>query len=134
MAGNYYQGSGARATDATRLDRPLREGRGDPTFCLAMTDKKAAKLSQTDVDTFVGAHEQWRTDGDALERTFTFENFGASVAFAVNVGFVADQRDHHPDLNISWGKVGVRWTTHDAGGITALDVEMAQVCEHVYDT
>jgi 4a-hydroxytetrahydrobiopterin dehydratase len=95
-------------------------------------EKRPAKLSKADVDKFVGAHERWNAEGDALDKTYTFETYGAAIAFAVHLGFAAEKRDHHPDLHISWGKVAVRWTTHDAGGITALDVEMAQLSDHTY--
>jgi 4a-hydroxytetrahydrobiopterin dehydratase len=94
--------------------------------------KTPAKLSKVEIDTFVAAQEGWKAEGDALERTYTFDHYGAAIAFAVHVGFAADKREHHPDLQISWGKVAVRWTTHDAGGVTDLDLEMAQLGDHVY--
>jgi len=90
------------------------------------------KLSKEAIETFTAAHAGWKRDGDALVKTYSFQQYGAGVAFAVHVGFVADKRDHHPDMLISWGKVEVRWTTHDAGGISALDTEMAQQADRVY--
>jgi|SRR5450432_527792 len=94
--------------------------------------ERPVKLSNSAVETFVSTHEGWKIVGDALEKTYAFQYYGAGVAFAVHVGFAADKRDHHPDLNISWGKVQVRWTTHDAAGITSLDLELAQLCDHAY--
>ncbi|MEP6652430.1 MAG: 4a-hydroxytetrahydrobiopterin dehydratase [Myxococcales bacterium] len=93
---------------------------------------RPVKLDLETVGKFVSAHDGWHTDADALEKIFTFPTYGAGLAFAVHLGFAADKRDHHPELNIGWGKVGVRWTTHDAGGITALDLEMAEVADHAY--
>ena len=50
----------------------------------------------------------------------------AAVAFAVRIALYAQRVDHHPDLLIQWGKVTVTWTTHDAGGVTGRDVELAR--------
>jgi 4a-hydroxytetrahydrobiopterin dehydratase len=81
---------------------------------------------------FVAEHPGWTIVSEGLEKTYPFTEYGAALAFALRVGMAADKRDHHPDLHISWGKVGVRWTTHDAGGITALDLEMAKVGDSAY--
>jgi 4a-hydroxytetrahydrobiopterin dehydratase len=93
---------------------------------------KPEKLSKEEIGKFIAAHPGWNLDGDTLEKTYTFENYGGAIAFAVHVGFAADKRDHHPDMHISWGKVEVRWTTHDAGGISALDAEMAQQADRIH--
>ncbi|HVY48123.1 MAG TPA: 4a-hydroxytetrahydrobiopterin dehydratase [Minicystis sp.] len=84
------------------------------------------RLSDEQVTAFLNEHAGWARRGDALARTYTFEDFGAALGFAVRVGVAAERRDHHPDLAVGYGKVEVVWTTHDAGGVTALDVEMAE--------
>lgn len=94
--------------------------------------EKPTKLANTAVDAFLSSREGWTVQGEGLEKTFAFQYYGAGVAFAVHLGFAAEKRDHHPDLHISWGKVKVRWSTHDAGGVTALDLEMADVTDHAY--
>jgi len=93
---------------------------------------KPDKLSNEAIEKFIAGHPGWKRDGDALTKTYTFPHYGAGIAFAVHVGFAADKRDHHPDMVVSWGKVEVRWTTHDAGGISARDAEMAEQVDHVY--
>ena len=93
---------------------------------------KPEKLSKEAVEAFIAAHAGWKRDGDTLTKTYTFELYGDGVAFAVQVAFAADKRDHHPDLYMGFGKVEVRWTTHDAGGISAADVEMASRVDHLY--
>ncbi len=62
-------------------------------------------------------------------RTFSFDSYAAGIAFVVRLGFAAEARDHHPDLHVGFRKVKVAWSTHDAGGITALDTEMAARAE-----
>ena len=71
-------------------------------------------------------------NGDALvQGRFSFEAYEDGLAFAVRVGFAAEKRDHHPDLHVGWRKVEVVWTTHDAGGITGLDIEMAEASDKI---
>jgi 4a-hydroxytetrahydrobiopterin dehydratase len=93
---------------------------------------KPEKLSKDAIETFIAAHAGWKRDGEALTKTYSFEHYGAAIAFVVHVGFAAEKRDHHPDMHVSWGKVEVRWTTHDAGGISTLDAEMAKQVDLVY--
>lgn len=67
-----------------------------------------------------------RADDTALARTFEFADFGAAFAFMTRVALHAEKTDHHPDWRNVWRRVEVRLTTHDAGGITALDVALAR--------
>lgn len=84
------------------------------------------KLSDDEIGAFLGAHAGWAREGDALTRTFSFGDYAAGIAFVVRVGFAAEARDHHPDLAVGYARVKVSWTTHDAGGISSLDAEMAE--------
>jgi 4a-hydroxytetrahydrobiopterin dehydratase len=93
---------------------------------------KPEKLSKEAVEAFIAKHAGWKRDGDTLTKTYTFELYGEGIGFAVQVAFAADKRDHHPDLNVGFGKVEVRWTTHDAGGISTADVEMASQVDRLY--
>ena len=63
----------------------------------------------------------WSRTDKALTRTFTFASFPDSIAFATRLGFYAESVDHHPDILISYKKVTVTWSTHDAGGVTSKD-------------
>ena len=90
---------------------------------------KREKLSDEAVQAFLAGHPGWARaagEADALTRTFTFDDYAAGIAFAVRVGFAAEAKNHHPDLHIGWCKVRVVWSTHDAGGLTSLDTEMAE--------
>jgi 4a-hydroxytetrahydrobiopterin dehydratase len=70
----------------------------------------------------------WEREDDELVRTFEFEDYLAGVGFAQRVAERADEEFHHPSIEIGWREVTVRWTTHDAGGITESDLEMAAAC------
>jgi 4a-hydroxytetrahydrobiopterin dehydratase len=84
------------------------------------------KLPLADVEAWLAQHSGWQRSGDALTRAFKFADFSAALGFVVRVGMAAEKKDHHPDVELGWGKASVLWTTHDAGGITALDLELAE--------
>jgi 4a-hydroxytetrahydrobiopterin dehydratase len=88
-----------------------------------------SKLDPADVDAWLTQHPAWRRDGEALVATFEVADFSAALAIGVRLGMLAEKRDHHPDLRIGWGKIEVLWTTHHAGGITRLDLELAAATE-----
>jgi 4a-hydroxytetrahydrobiopterin dehydratase len=68
----------------------------------------------------------WARKHDALVRTHKFASFVDAMAFVQTLAFYAERVDHHPDLEISYRTVTIRWTTHDAGGVTAKDVAGAK--------
>ncbi len=86
---------------------------------------RPAKLDAAAVDAWLAAHAGWAREGDALVKSFKWPDFAAALAFTVRLGMVAEKRDHHPDILVGWGKTRVLWTTHDAGGITQLDLDLA---------
>lgn len=63
--------------------------------------------------------------GRRLRATFRFADFAQALAFVNAVGAIADDQNHHPDLLLSWGRVVVELTTHDAGGLTPKDFALA---------
>lgn len=71
--------------------------------------------------------EGWHRDGDEIVRTFEFDDYLEGVAFAQTVGEIAETEFHHPRIIIRYKEVEVRFTHHEAGGITDRDMEMATV-------
>jgi 4a-hydroxytetrahydrobiopterin dehydratase len=67
----------------------------------------------------------WSEDGDALVREFEFESFPAAVAFVQRLAELAEREDHHPDIDIRYRRVTVRWSTHSAGRVTDRDRDLA---------
>ncbi|MFO0617803.1 MAG: 4a-hydroxytetrahydrobiopterin dehydratase [Polyangiaceae bacterium] len=90
------------------------------------------QCSDAEIDKFLDECPGHARSNGALERTYTFGSYGAGVAFAVSVAMAAEKRDHHPDLLIGWRRVVARWSTHDAGGISSLDLEMARATDALY--
>jgi len=68
----------------------------------------------------------WERDGDEIVRTYEFEEYLDGIGFAAGAGGVAEDAWHHPEMTIGWCEVTVRLTTHDAGGITDNDIDMAE--------
>ncbi|WP_044247561.1 4a-hydroxytetrahydrobiopterin dehydratase [Chondromyces apiculatus] len=93
---------------------------------------KRELLSGDAVAAFLGVSPGWARAGEALERIYSFADYSAAVGFVMRVALAAERRDHHPDMLLSWGKVRVSWSTHDAGGITGLDAEMATLCDRLH--
>lgn len=67
----------------------------------------------------------WTLKKGRLHRVFTFEDFSEAFGFMARVALVAEKLNHHPDWSNAWNKVTVDLTTHDAGGVTELDVKLA---------
>lgn len=68
----------------------------------------------------------WTTDGETLFYERTFEDFTAAIAFVNAVVVPAEDLNHHPEIHISYNRVTLALTTHDAGGLTALDLLLAE--------
>lgn len=65
-------------------------------------------------------------DGASIKRSFVFKNFSEAFAFMTRVALAAEKMDHHPDWSNVYKTVDVTLNTHDAGGVTALDIELAK--------
>ena len=75
----------------------------------------------------------WQTDGKQLVCTVQFQDFVAAIAFVNRLVDPAEQTAHHPDLLITFNKIKISLTTHDAGGITPLDTELAAKISQLKD-
>ncbi|HPC83062.1 MAG TPA: 4a-hydroxytetrahydrobiopterin dehydratase [Thermoanaerobaculaceae bacterium] len=67
----------------------------------------------------------WRLQGFALTARWAFPDFSSALAATVRIGMLAERADHHPDLELGWGYLGVSLTTHSAGGVTEKDLDLA---------
>ena len=85
----------------------------------------APKLPGPAIDEAFRTLAGWALADGALEKMFRFADWRATMAFVNAVSDVANEVDHHPDLELGWGRCTVRWSTHDAGGITQNDLACA---------
>ena len=77
----------------------------------------------------LGALPGWQIEDGELTRTFSFKDFLAALAFVNRVGEQAEKAGHHPDIDIRYNRVRLGLVTHDAGGLTAKDFELAAVAD-----
>jgi 4a-hydroxytetrahydrobiopterin dehydratase len=84
-----------------------------------------AALSVEDANSRLRALPHWKIVSGELVRTFEFKDFRGSLAFVNSVGELAEQAGHHPDINIRYNRVRLGLTTHDAGGLTTKDFDLA---------
>jgi putative nucleotidyltransferase with HDIG domain len=91
--------------------------------------KKSAALDADVLKASVAKLPGWRVEQGTLTRTFTFPNFVEALAVVQSLGVEAEQKQHHPDLDIRYSKVKVGLVTHDAGGITLKDIALAQTAD-----
>ena len=71
----------------------------------------------------------WHHRGNAIEKTFDCKNFDGSIAFVNAVAKIANERDHHPDIAVSWNDVTLTLSSHDAGGLTERDFGLAEAID-----
>ncbi len=86
---------------------------------------KARKLSPEQVQSKLKSLPEWTEAGGVLQRTYQFKDFLQSVRFVNEVANLAEKRQHHPDILVRWNKVTLSLSTHDAGGITQKDFDLA---------
>ncbi|WP_042409672.1 4a-hydroxytetrahydrobiopterin dehydratase [Streptacidiphilus carbonis] len=84
-----------------------------------------ARLSDEEIADGLKAVPTWHREGDALLRTLQAPDFPTAVRMVVAVADVAEAMDHHPDIDIRWRTLHFALSTHDAGGITVLDLRLA---------
>jgi 4a-hydroxytetrahydrobiopterin dehydratase len=85
------------------------------------------RLPQLEIEERLAGLGGWAlaTDGRSIRRTFTFKDFSEAFAFMTRVALAAEAMDHHPDWSNVYKTVTVTLNTHDAGGLTALDFDLA---------
>jgi 4a-hydroxytetrahydrobiopterin dehydratase len=68
---------------------------------------------------------EWRVDGAEIRREFTFKTFNAAFGLGTRIALLAESQNHHPELEVAWGRLVVRLTTHSIGGLSRNDFIMA---------
>ncbi|HEX2792785.1 MAG TPA: 4a-hydroxytetrahydrobiopterin dehydratase [Candidatus Paceibacterota bacterium] len=84
-------------------------------------------LAREQAESFMEHIPGWNLSGDAtgISREYRFKDFADALAFTNAVGALAEEEGHHPDIALSWGKVGVSLTTHAIGGLSENDIILA---------
>ncbi|MDB4878975.1 MAG: pterin-4-alpha-carbinolamine dehydratase [Gemmatimonadetes bacterium] len=90
-----------------------------------------SKLSDLEIQRALGSLPGWARRADALVKTFTRPSFADAIALVGRIATEADGMNHHPDLDIRYTKVTCTLSSHDAGGITQRDLDLATRIEAV---
>ncbi len=85
----------------------------------------AEPLTDEQIDRALSELDGWSRTGDAIERTFRFDDFVTAFGFMSSCALVAESMNHHPEWSNVYSRVTVALSTHDAGGLTQLDVDLA---------
>ena len=89
-----------------------------------MADRE--RLGEAEIRSALGELPGWAFEDGALARTYKTNGWPSTLMLVNAIGFLAEALDHHPDLEVHWGSVGIRLSTHSAGGVTPMDVELAR--------
>ena len=84
----------------------------------------------SDVDT----PEGWERKGDAIERTYEFEDFDAAIRFMTDAVAPINELNHHPTWTNTYNKVSVELSSHDVGGVTDRDIRLAAILDQLADS
>ncbi|WP_228243048.1 4a-hydroxytetrahydrobiopterin dehydratase [Porphyrobacter sp. GA68] len=87
-----------------------------------------ARLTENERTTWLSVLDGWvlARDGEAIARQFQFADFSEAFCFMTRIALLAEKHDHHPEWSNVYNRVDVTLTTHDAGGLSHRDVEMAE--------
>ena len=88
-------------------------------------------LSDSELAEAIAGLSGWAREGDVIVKTYELPSFPAAITFVGEIAERAEAADHHPDLDIRYRRVRVALSTHDAGGITEKDVELATEIESI---
>jgi 4a-hydroxytetrahydrobiopterin dehydratase len=86
-------------------------------------------LTSEDARHHLRALPEWKIESGELVRTFQFKDFRCALGYVNRVGELAEEAGHHPDIDIRYNKVRLGLVTHDAGGLTAKDFDLAGKAE-----
>ena len=89
-------------------------------------DTVVEKLNDESIDGWIKERTGWTRMGSALLKDFSFDSFRAAIVFVNRVATLSDKHAHHPDIAIHYSRVRLSLTTHDVGGITEKDLNLAE--------
>jgi 4a-hydroxytetrahydrobiopterin dehydratase len=88
--------------------------------CRPLSDKSSA-LKDPEITRLLSLISGWSHSGDEIRKTFNFKNYYETISFVNAIAFIANREDHHPDLEVGYNKLTVRFSTHSVGGLSIND-------------
>ena len=96
---------------------------------MPVAEQALGKLSEDQINAQLESFPEWAELNGQIQRTYSFEDFNQSIVFVNRIAEYAEQVQHHPDILIRYNKVTLTISTHDAGGITHKDFELARTTD-----
>jgi 4a-hydroxytetrahydrobiopterin dehydratase len=92
-------------------------------------------LSEAEVKEFLVGHlKDWTPGQNSIKREFKFKNFTGAFSFMTAVALEAEKMDHHPDWSNVYNTVSITLNSHDAGGVTQRDFDLAEKIDRIFNT
>lgn len=91
--------------------------------------EKMGKLTDNEIDYNLTMLKGWSLDDNRIVKNFVFKDFKETIGIMVKIGEIAEELKHHPDWYNSYNKLNIKLSTHDAGGVTLKDFELARRIE-----
>jgi 4a-hydroxytetrahydrobiopterin dehydratase len=88
---------------------------------------RPALLSDAEIQSLLAKVSGWQLTGNRLRRELRFPDFSAAFGFMARLALAAEKLDHHPEWSNVYNRVTIELSTHDAGGLTVLDFELARI-------
>lgn len=89
------------------------------------------KLNLNQINEALNDLPGWTFTNDTIHKNLSFDSYMEGIDFVSQLAVKAEEHNHHPDLTVGWCKVGVIFSTHDSGGVTAKDIAMAKEVERL---
>jgi 4a-hydroxytetrahydrobiopterin dehydratase len=88
-----------------------------------------SRLDEAGIAAALGRTPGWEQSGSEIRRTYRFRDFREALAFVNRVGDLAERAGHHPDIDVRYNTVTLSLTTHDAGGLSQKDFDLARAID-----
>jgi 4a-hydroxytetrahydrobiopterin dehydratase len=106
-----------------------RSASSPDVFPTLITNPMAELLNNQDIKAWLKKLPEWDQDKKHIERVFEFDDFTGAIDFVNSVAEIAEEEEHHPEIDIRYNKVRIGLSTHSEGGLTELDFELAERIE-----
>jgi len=126
----YHRRFAALRSLLCRNVRASRMSQPDPSVDID-EDGPTQPLSNVDIERELGTLRGWKREEGGIRKRFRHASFVDAIAFVNSVAGLAELAKHHPDIDIRWRNVIIFLTTHEAGGVTVLDLTLAREIEKV---
>jgi len=107
----------------------LREASSATVESLKLFGAGLVKKDEAAIASALATLPRWRRQNQIISRSYEFKDFPAAMKFVNSVASLAEQAQHHPDIDVRWNQVTLAFTTHDAGGLTEKDFALARACD-----